>query len=615
MADLGVLKSTPGGHDFLHDFSTTLQQMMGDLDFSTCRVSEDSTCDENTFCTPDTIDQCISYLNQELLSLGFQALSYDNQSKMTCLINRLYQILRLFQRHGRTKEELENRLHRLTGECEHYQGAIARLKTEKEKLLRDVCVEQEKSRQLLVKHKTTTAKLKSEKEEVKRLLSVIRDRDTQYKHDLRKKEREGNKLKERIHQLLADKTPNRRVGLDIAFSLQSSDGKRSQWRSTSNKQEEMYQHLMTVYDAKQKELLVENNELRTSLAHIHRDISRALGLSDRLTFHSSKVTTSPDSESCSSDDESNYPSATDCSSNEIDGYFQMPYDMIRENLENMFKERLTKLKERKKRKLPSPTKSTKSSPSRPSSSKPYDMEQFKKEIETLKRQIKTYEDQIEKHKREKENYKEVIQQQEDMIQNSIQTHKHQNSGEVFLDDSKLVQEKENLLEQKKLFHEEKTNFSEERKQFTEAAIKLGKERRALEEEKTTILKNQFLQISPFRSPAEKSTPHKDSARLLPSTPLFSPAPSGQPKTPSTVELFRFLGITPQEQFFQHRNSAQDDSSSELKRSHSSEYLNNSTMTNSANDDLSVLVGQLDSARKTLFHQRRSSTGSNEDLGV
>lgn len=63
-----------------------------------------------------------------------------------------------------------------------------------------------------------------------------------------------------------------------------------------------------------------------------------------------------------------------------------------------------------------PTKSTKSSPSRLSTAKPYDMEQFKKEMEILKRQIKTYEEQIERHKREKENYKEVIQQQEDMIQ-------------------------------------------------------------------------------------------------------------------------------------------------------------------------------------------------------
>lgn len=65
---------------------------------------------------------------------------------------------------------------------------------------------------------------------------------------------------------------------------------------------------------------------------------------------------------------------------------------------------------------------------------------------------------------------------------------------------------------------------------------------------------------------------------------------------------------------QHKNSTLDDRSSELKRSHSSEYLNNSTMTNSAHNDLSLFAGQLDSARKTLFH-RRSSTGSNEDLGV
>lgn len=46
---------------------------------------------------------------------------------------------------------------------------------------------------------------------------------------------------------------------------------------------------MTVYEAKQKDLLVENNELRTSLAHIHRDISKALGLSHHLTSHSAKV--------------------------------------------------------------------------------------------------------------------------------------------------------------------------------------------------------------------------------------------------------------------------------------------------------------------------------------
>lgn len=78
------------------------------------------------------------------------------------------------------------------------------------------------------------------------------------------------------------------------------------------------------------------------------------------------------------------------------------------------------------------------------------------------------------------------------MQNSIQTHKHQNSGEIFLDDSKLVQEKESLLEQKKLFHEEKTNFSEERKQFTEAAIKLGKEASFFLNQKNLLVTSLYL---------------------------------------------------------------------------------------------------------------------------
>jgi X breakpoint 2-interacting protein len=61
------------------------------------------------------------------------------------------------------------------------------------------------------------------------------------------------------------------------------------------------------------------------------------------------------------------------------------------------------------------------------------------------------------------------------LQNAIQTQKHQQAGEPFLDDSKLLQEKESLSEHQRLFREEKNNFMEERKQYTEAAIKLGKE--------------------------------------------------------------------------------------------------------------------------------------------
>lgn len=47
---------------------------------------------------------------------------------------------------------------------------------------------------------------------VKRLQSVMTSRDLQYKHDLKKKEREANKLKERLHQVLMDKKHERQIG-------------------------------------------------------------------------------------------------------------------------------------------------------------------------------------------------------------------------------------------------------------------------------------------------------------------------------------------------------------------------------------------------------------------
>ena len=48
----------------------------------------------------------------------------------------------------------------------------------------------------------------------------MRDRDAQYKHELKKKQREINKLMERLHQLLMDKNPDRRIGIVFLSRVQ-----------------------------------------------------------------------------------------------------------------------------------------------------------------------------------------------------------------------------------------------------------------------------------------------------------------------------------------------------------------------------------------------------------
>ena len=57
----------------------------------------------------------------------------------------------------------------------------------------------------------------------------------QYDHETRKKEREFVKLKERIHQLLTDKSQEKRVGLDILNLIKRPSGQRAMWKTETGK--------------------------------------------------------------------------------------------------------------------------------------------------------------------------------------------------------------------------------------------------------------------------------------------------------------------------------------------------------------------------------------------
>ncbi|PIO40431.1 hypothetical protein AB205_0116130 [Aquarana catesbeiana] len=63
----------------------------------------------------------------------------------------------------------------------------------------------EKERQQLCKNNSLLQLLKNEKEEVQKLQNIIASRSTQHNHNMKRKEREYNKLKERLYQLVMDK--------------------------------------------------------------------------------------------------------------------------------------------------------------------------------------------------------------------------------------------------------------------------------------------------------------------------------------------------------------------------------------------------------------------------
>ncbi|CAG5125707.1 unnamed protein product, partial [Candidula unifasciata] len=231
------------------------------------------------FCNRQNLLNSIAYINQELELLGLECLKFDG-SKCTSgtvfIVNRMYDLLSLYHKTATVKNDLEVRNHRLICETEHQQSSALRLKRLQEQTDRELDQEREKTRQISLKYSQVCNKLRSEKEEVKRLTTVLQSRDLQHKHEHKKKEKEVSRLKERLHQLLADKMPDRKVGMELmnVINRRSEDGRRGTWKTGPDKQEEeMYQILISNYEDRQQELIQENGELRDCLLSLQRELS------------------------------------------------------------------------------------------------------------------------------------------------------------------------------------------------------------------------------------------------------------------------------------------------------------------------------------------------------
>ncbi|XP_029441303.1 afadin- and alpha-actinin-binding protein-like [Rhinatrema bivittatum] len=139
-------------------------------------------------------------------------------------------------------------------------------------------------------------------------------------------------------------------------------------------------------------------------------------------------------------------------------------------------------------------------------------------------------------------------------------------GSYFLEEQLRLQEERGKLEQ------QKRTLQAERWNFTEAAIRLGYERKQLEEERALFLKHQFLNMVPsldqrstFPWPAlglehgnlteaamwlgPSENPYLLPGNARASTPPAVSASKQRVETPSTAELYRVLKLTPENRTF------------------------------------------------------------------
>ncbi|KAG5850060.1 synovial sarcoma, X breakpoint 2 interacting protein a isoform X1 [Anguilla anguilla] len=443
----------------------------------------------SAFCTEENVSQCISYIEEEVSSLGFPPLcgefSGSRGLNTVPVLNTMYELLQLHRRGLRSVEDLETEQLKSSSDLEYAQLSNSRLKDQLEFSRRENSGLHERERQLQLKVKSLQNCLKNEKEEVQKLQNIIASRATQYNHDMKRKEREYTKLKERLNQLLIDKK-DKKLAIEILNCVGRSDGKRGLWKTgkTEARHEgEMYKTLLNDYENRQKDLMMENAELKKVLQQMKKEMVSIL--SPRK--HSLKGEKPDDgTEPVGSDnDEELYDSSR--------GTLELSCEHAREQLTNSIRQQWRRLKNH--------------------------VEKLDNQASLAQMDVRVGNDVIarEAHEEEMEKLKVEIQECKDVIQTQQQLLQQQLSSPcddetaALLNDCYMLEEKERLKEEWKLFEEQRKNFEKERKNFTEAAIRLGHERKAFEEDRATWLKHQFLNMTPFAERTKSHTSKSQSA--------------------------------------------------------------------------------------------------------
>ena len=119
---------------------------------------------------------------------------------------------------------------KLGSDMDHLQNCYAKFKEQLETSRTEMIGLQERDRQLQCKDRNLHQLLKNEKDEVQKLQNIIASQATQHNHDMKRKEREYNKLKERLHQLVMNKK-DKKIAMEVLNYVGRADGKRGSWRT------------------------------------------------------------------------------------------------------------------------------------------------------------------------------------------------------------------------------------------------------------------------------------------------------------------------------------------------------------------------------------------------
>ncbi|XP_039476528.1 afadin- and alpha-actinin-binding protein-like isoform X4 [Oreochromis aureus] len=287
---------------------------------------------------------------------------------------------------------------------------------------------------------------------------------------------------------------------------------------------EMYKTLLSYYEARQRELVLENAELRKVLQQIKKDMvsilsSRKPAVKSDKREHSGVQATSEEEEE----------EVFDSSKESVELYcFHTP-----EKLTNSIRLQWGRFKSHVER-LDSQASLVQMVESKNTDAVPQE----------------TQEEEMDRLKLEIQQCKDFIPTQQQLLQQLSSPCDEETAS--LLSNCYMLQEKEHLKEEWKI-------FERERKNFAEAANRLSHERWAFEEDRATWLTDRFLKLSPFadskKTPLLKSAETEAAATVAPEKLIKCPSDTASP-TPSVSRSRQLPPLTCSPRFALSQKTAQ-----------------------------------------------------------
>jgi X breakpoint 2-interacting protein len=193
-------------------------------------------------CTEDTLESWTQYLNNEVTALGFPSILKQSEAvevergamasvDVVQLVGCMYDLLQQHRADIRGRDIMAEQFQRCQSDKEQLIVARERLKNDLATAERELDSAVQQQHCLEDQLRAVNTRLQSEREELKKVRSVMVQRSVHYNHEVKKWERESSRLKEKLHQVLSDRSQDRKIGIEMANFVQREGGKRRMWKT------------------------------------------------------------------------------------------------------------------------------------------------------------------------------------------------------------------------------------------------------------------------------------------------------------------------------------------------------------------------------------------------